>query len=133
MEGLGKRFFYYFIGFGLGCVLVWAMFYRNSDRPSWMPEGRVIEFLESTEVTISEELKCKLGCYDLSSDFLNDEFWEAAEVNFKESATERKPCPEYQITSKDVLIYVEACETKKTATLRSIEKINEKPKQCDCN
>ena len=138
MEGLGRRFFFYLIGFGLGCVLVWAMFYRNSSRPAWMPEGRVLEFLEQHEIQISNDLKCKLDCYTIPHDFMDEAFWKAAEVNFKESATERKPCPEYKITSSlpdgnKFVIYVEACETDETATLRSITHLPEIEMDCDCN
>ena len=138
MEGLGRRFFFYLIGFGLGCVLVWAMFYRNSSRPAWLPEGRVLEFLEEHEVQISDDLNCKLDCYTIPHDFMNEAFWEAATVNFKESATERKPCPEYKITStladgNQLIIYVEACETEETATLRSVEDLSKKDKICACD
>jgi len=131
MQGLARRFLFYFIGFGLGCVLVWAMFYRNTDRAAWMPEGRVLEFLEETEIEISDKSKCQLECYAISADFMNTSFWEAAQVHFKESAVERKPCPEYKISSQGVIIYVEVCQQEKTATLRSVEKSGVEV-ECDC-
>ena len=99
MKGFGKRLFYYLVGFGLGCVLVWAMFYRNGDRPAWMPEGRVLEYLETVEVEVSDELKCKLICYGIPENFMNEDFWAKATVDFKASDVEHEPCPEYKITS----------------------------------
>ncbi|MCO6500108.1 MAG: hypothetical protein J5I47_06985 [Vicingus serpentipes] len=132
MQGLARRFLFYFIGFGLGCVLVWAMFYRNADRPAWMPEGRVLEFLDETEVAINDKAKCQMECYSISTDFMNAAFWEAAKVNFKESAVERQPCPEYKITSGNILIFIEACESEKTATLRNVSVIGKEEQVCGC-
>ena len=138
MKGFGKRLFYYLIGFGMGCVLVWVFFYRNQDRASWMPEGRVVEFLETVEVEINDELKCKLTCYEIPHDFMNEEFWENAKVDFKESAVKRKPCPEYYISSTinegiSIVVYIESCEKAEEATLRNFEIVSMKDKVCDCD
>jgi len=137
MKGFGKRLFYYGIGFGLGCVMVWAMFYRNGDRPAWMPEGRVLEYLETVEVEVNEQLKCELTCYGIPEDFMNEDFWDNAKVHFKASDVEHKPCPEYKITSTtaegyELEIHIESCETDKTATLRSFTDMSRKDKSCDC-
>ncbi len=109
------RLKYYLIGFGLGCVIVWATLYRNNDRPSWLPEGRILEFLAKTEIIINDDLKCKLECNAIPVDFLNETFFKNATVDFKQSATQRKPCPEYQITStlpnkQTIIVYIENCE-----------------------
>jgi len=143
MKGFGRRLFIYMIGFGMGCVLVWAMFYRNSDRASWLPEGRVLEFLADTEVQISDELKCELECQNVSETFLDSTFWANAIVDFDKSVKDRKPCPEHCIvsTTKEGLkleVYIENCEVcmdcadKPDATLRSIVNLSEKEKVCDC-
>ena len=137
MKGFGKRLFYYGIGFGLGCVLVWAMFYRNGDRPAWMPGGRVVEFLETVEVVVNDDLKCKLTCYGIPEDFMNKDFWDNATVDFKASNVKHEPCPEYKITSTtaqgfELEIYIESCETAETATLRSFSDLSRKDKNCDC-
>ena len=131
MQGLARRFLFYFIGFGLGCVMVWAMFYKDTDRPAWMPEGRVLEFLEETPVEISKIAKCQLVCCGLSDGLIDSRFWEEAEVNFKESATQRKPCPEYKITSANLVIYVEVFQQQKRAKLRSVEQVVSEV-ECDC-
>ncbi|MCB9173426.1 MAG: hypothetical protein H6589_02360 [Flavobacteriales bacterium] len=136
------RLKYYLIGFGLGCVIVWATLYRNSDRPSWLPEGRILEFLEKTEIKISDELKCKLECNSIPLDFLNAKFFKNANVDFKQSATQRKPCPEYHITStlpnkQTIVVYIENCELcegcskEGTAELRNFELTNAK-ENCNC-
>lgn len=141
MSFLG-RLKYYLIGFGLGCIVVWATLYRNNDRPSWLPEGRILEFLAKTEVIINNDLKCKLECNNIPLDFLNETFFQNASVDFKQSATQRKPCPEYHITSKlpneqTIIVYIENCELcencsqEETAILRSFE-ITPSVKNCEC-
>jgi len=143
MKGFGRRLFIYMIGFGLGCVLVWAMFYRNGDRDSWLPEGRVLEFLADAEVQISDKLKCELECQNLPETILDSTFWANAEVDFEKSIKDKKPCPEHCIisTTKEGLeleVYIENCEVcldckdKPLATLKSVVKLNEKEKECDC-
>ena len=132
MKGLGRRFMFYFLGFGMGCVIVWAMFYRNQDRDSWLPEGRVLDFIEEHPLQINEKAQCQINCFNIDTNTFNKAFWEAANVNFKESATKRKPCPEYKITYEGLVMYIEICEEEETATLRSIVDIIEKDKGCGC-
>lgn len=131
-----NRLKYYIIGFALGCVIVWATLIKDRERPAWMPEGRVIEYLEKAEILITDEAQCKLDCYAISSDFMNADFWSNAKVNFKKSATERKPCPEYYISSKlangtAIVVYIETCEQENKALLRNIETPNQL--NCKCN
>ena len=136
------RLKYYLIGFGLGCVIVWAILYRNNNKPSWLPEGRILEFLAKTEVIINDDMKCKLECNSIPTDFLNETFFKHAKVNFEESATQRKPCPEYKITStlpnnQKITVYIEncelceGCEKEGTAELRRFE-INSPLIDCSC-
>lgn len=137
-----NRLKYYLLGFGLGCVIVWATLYRNSDRPSWLPQGRILEFLEKADIQISDELKCKLECNAIPLDFMNKAFFKAAKVDFKQSSTQRKPCPEYYITStlpnkQTIIVYIENCELcegcskEGTAELRSFE-IENSIVNCEC-
>ncbi|MGB0887480.1 MAG: hypothetical protein ACPGSL_05105, partial [Vicingaceae bacterium] len=143
-----KKLFYrlkfYGFGFGLGCIAVWATLYNGRDeRSSWLPEGRVLEFLERTDVAISEKLKCELECQGISTTFLDSTFWYNAEVDFDKSATKRKPCPEHYIESttsegKKVSVFIENCETcfdcegEGVASLRSFKDLSGKESACDC-
>jgi len=143
-----KRVFYrlkfYLFGFGLGSVLVWATLYNGRDeRPSWLPEGRVLEFLESTEIEISDKLKCEIECNGLPVNFMDSTFWANANVDFKKSAVERKPCPEHYIEStitdgRKIAVYIENCETcidcdaERTAKLRSIVNLSQQNIDCGC-
>ncbi|MFB0926361.1 MAG: hypothetical protein QMB65_13930 [Vicingaceae bacterium] len=143
-----KKLFYrlkfYGLGFGLGCVAVWATLYNGRDeRSSWMPEGRVLEFLERTDIAISDDLKCQLECEGISENFMDSTFWANAAVDFEKSATKRKPCPEHYIEStlkdgRQVSVFVENCETcfdcegEGVASLRSFDNITQKEIVCDC-
>lgn len=132
------RLKYYLLGFGLGCVVVWATLYRGRDRTSWLPKGRIVSFLKETKVGFTEKSKCQMECIGLSEDFMDDVFWLDAGVDLGKSDTHRKPCPEYYIISKtaqnqELLVYIETCEKEEHATLKSVEVTSkEKGHTCDC-
>ena len=137
------RLKFYGFGFGLGCVVVWATLIKDRERPSFLPEGRVLEFFESTDIRISDELKCQLKCNSIPVTFMDSTFWENANVDFKQSAVKRKPCPEHYVSSKikdgrEIVVYIENCEVcidcdeERVAILRSFINVAEKDKECDC-
>lgn len=142
-----KKLFYrlkfYGFGFGLGCVLVWATLIKDRERPSFLPEGRVLEFFEGTDIRISDKLKCELTCNNIPLNFMDSTFWANAKVDFDKSAVKRKPCPEHYVKSiiKDgraVAVFIENCEVcmdceeERVATLRSVINLSEKVEVCDC-
>jgi hypothetical protein len=143
-----KKLFYrlkfYGLGFGLGCVAVWATLYNGRDeRSSWMPEGRVLQFLESADIVIDEKLECEIGCINLSANFMDSTFWANAEVDFDKSTVKRKPCPEHYIESittdgRKIAVYIENCETcidcdeEMTAELRRVIDLSSKNSECSC-
>lgn len=144
---LDKKFFYrlkfYGLGFGLGCIIVWAMLIKDRERDSWLPEGRVITFLRDVDMDFNSKAKCLMDCYQLDESFMDEEFWKKADVDFDKSAAHRKPCPEYYISStladgQQVIVYIESCETcigceeEGVATLRSIE-LSGSSASCNCN
>jgi len=144
-KGFGYRLRFYLIGFGLGCIMVWAMFYKDNDRRLSTPQGRIFGFIEQVEqVYIEKKVTCQLTCYGIDKDFLDKDFLNEASVDFSKSKVKKTPCPDYFITStlKDgqkVQIYIETClnpcddceESDRTATLKSIELIDS-DKVCDC-
>ncbi len=143
-----KKLFYrlkfYGLGFGLGCIAVWATLYNGRDeRASWLPEGRVLQFLENNDIVINKKLECEISCKNLPANFMDSTFWANAEVFFDKSAVKRKPCPEHYIEStivdgRKIAIYIENCETcidcdeELTAELRSVVDLTAKDKECDC-
>jgi hypothetical protein len=137
------RLKFYGIGFGFGCIVVWATLYKDRDRPSWLPEGRVLEFFEATDIQISDRLKCELECNNMPLNFMDSTFWANADVDFEKSAVKRKPCPEHYVKSKlkdgrEVEVYIENCETcedcekEGVAVLRSFNNLSEQVENCDC-
>ena len=139
------RLKFYGLGFGLGCLLVWATLYKDRDRPSWLPEGRVLEFLEEVDIQISDQLKCELACNNIPISFMDSTFWANADVDFDQSAVKRKPCPEHYIKStikdgREIVVYIENCEycmdckEEGVATLRSVVNLTDPDKDCsNCN
>ncbi|MCC7333412.1 MAG: hypothetical protein IT232_12475 [Flavobacteriales bacterium] len=141
MNFLG-RLKYYLLGFGLGCIVVWATLYKDRDRPSWLPQGRILEFLERTTINMGDQVKCKLECHQIPNGFMDKKFWKNASVDFEKSATKRKPCPEYYITgtlenNQKIILYIESCETcencsqEGSATLRNFE-LENSSQTCNC-
>jgi hypothetical protein len=141
-KGLTRRLKFYGIGFGLGLILVWATLLKDRDRASWLPEGRILDFLEKVDLTITKKAQCQLDCLQIDPNLFDKTFWENAEVDFKKSAVKLKPCPEHYIKSKladgrVIALLIENCETcidceaERTAFLRSIE--IEGVENCECD
>jgi len=130
MDKFIHRLKYYLIGFGLGCVMVYAIFYTGDDaRSSWLPEGRVLEFIEETELVVTNKyITCTLECNNIALEDFDKTFFQKAKVNFSESATTREPCPEYQIEGKladgrEVILLIETCEPRRLSTAEEKEDI----------
>lgn len=127
--------------------MVWAIFYSGDDaRSSWLPEGRVLEFIEKTPLIANNKATCLLKCNNLTLKDINALFFKKATINFGESATKRKPCPEYKIlgtlaNGDEITVFIEVCEQKRlskadekegVATLREII-FKDQNKNCNCN
>lgn len=91
-----KRLRLFIFGILLGSGIVWAFLFRNRDMPAWTPEGRVLEALQNNPVKISSLAKCKLSCYELSTDDIL-EVLRTADVHFSESNIRGKQVPEYVV------------------------------------
>lgn len=129
MDKFINRLKFYLIGFGLGCVMVWAIFYTGDDaRSSWLPEGRVLEFIEETGVTVESRMNCLLTCNNISISEFGTGFFKNAKVNFKGSTTSREPCPVYKIEGKlidgrTISVFIETCEPRRLSTVEEKEGI----------
>jgi len=146
MDKLIHRLKYYLIGFGLGCVMVYAIFYTGDDaRASWLPKGRILEFIAETPLTLTEKSSCLLSCNQIDAAELDEEFFLSTSVKFKESNTKREPCPEYKLigklkSGKKVVVFIEACEPRRLSTAEEKEGVatlldiyfEENPLTCDC-
>lgn len=64
-----RRLKFYFIGFGIGLLMVYFMFFRESERDldKWMPEQRILEEIREDSLLIhSASFGCAVNCYQLN-------------------------------------------------------------------
>lgn len=119
------------IGFGLGLLIVYVIF-GDRELNTWTPQKRVLTAIDSSEVSFSERAICLMQCLQLQ-----ENEWRAiqktAEVDFSESATKRKPCPNYRLNAiyreKNYALIWEVCEKEGKVKLLTIV---EAGKNCDC-
>lgn len=130
MDRFIHRLKFYLIGFGLGCIMVYVIFYTGEDaRSSWLPQGRVLEFIEGTELVINEkQVICALACNNITLADFDKTFFKKAKVNFSKSATKKEPCPEYQIEGRladgrEVILLIETCEPRRLSTAEEKEDV----------
>lgn len=84
-----KRLFLYLIGFFLGSVLVYFLFFRDKSR-SFFPSAIVLDTLQSKELTIEKKAECFLSCYRINRSNIKELLAEG-EVNFSESSPRETP------------------------------------------
>lgn len=131
MNTFWRRFRTYLIGVGLGLLLVY-IFFGDRDLGFWTPEGRVLTAIDSSEISLSDKVICQLTCLSLEEQDWK-ELVSVANVDFSNSATRKKPCPEYilvAITEKGAYkMYWEVCEQKEKVKFLSIEQTGN---NCNC-
>lgn len=95
MNFLGRLKFYGF-GFGLGLLIVWAMF---GTRSCTTPNDMKMQELVFQHLQLSEQAKCKLNCLRMNEALLKIEL-RHFEVNYDVSAPRKEPCGEYFVQPK---------------------------------
>ncbi len=105
--------------------------FGTRDWTSWTPEGRVLITIKQAEFKAAALAECQIACIGLERDSISKILIQGAEVNFKLSETEKKPCPIYYITiAKAELHYkLEMCERDSLVNLIAIDKVG---LECDC-
>lgn len=126
-----KRLRMYFVGVGLGLIAVY-FFFGDRDLDNWTPQSRVLNGIDSAEVTISKRALCQMNCLEISEvDVLSIKA--NAEVDFAESEPQQEPCPLYRLKShwkeRDYQLFYTLCESKQKAELISLIQIG---KSCNC-
>lgn len=87
-----RRVRVYFVGVGLGCLLVYFFLIRGKGRDFgfWLPENRVIHEISESNMSYHPKATCELACFSLSHDSIP--LWiKQCEVNFSQSLTREKP------------------------------------------
>ncbi len=86
-----RRLRAYTIGLTLGVLLVVAMFKeRLSVLTAWLPENRVLQELNSSDLTYSPAALCELKCLGLDTSHVSETMREG-KVRFSLSETHTKP------------------------------------------
>jgi hypothetical protein len=84
-----KRLFLYLVGFFLGSVLVYILFFKDKSR-SFFPSAIVLDTLQSSSMEIDKKAECVLSCYHIHASDIKEMLAEG-EVNFSESSPREKP------------------------------------------
>ena len=92
----GQRIRLYLAGFIIGCVGVYLMLFRGTDRTYWLPNNRVKEQVNKSTFSFSEHAKCIMDCKQITEEEVR-EVLKNGDVNFSESDTRGVPCPSYAI------------------------------------
>lgn len=120
-----RRFRLFFIGVGLGSLMVYVMF-GDRDLTTWTPQSRVIAAIDSAEVSIDDRANCQLECLGFTIEKV-DRLTKKADVDFGNSNVKHEPCPIYRLKTKDegkaVEMIWEVCERANTAKLMGITKV----------
>jgi hypothetical protein len=125
-----KRFKFFAIGLTLGTLVVYVIF-GSRDLTSWTPQGRVLITIKQAEFKATDKAECQIACLGLERDSIAKILIKGADVDFKKSETQKKPCPIYDITIAEAELHykLEMCERDSLVNLLSIDK---KGLVCDC-
>lgn len=84
---MGKRISLYLIGFIAGCIVVYFMLIKGSDRgfSYWYPSKRVLDELRKCELKTDEHTRCLMNCYGVSEKEISKMLTDG-EVIFDESS-----------------------------------------------
>jgi hypothetical protein len=98
---IGRNLLAYILGIGLGSVLVWALWLRNRDVPSFWPEGMVRDKIVEATLEPNDTNACFLTCLATTDSLVRNAI-KKGDVKFSISKTRRKPAPVYAIDTKSL-------------------------------
>ena len=131
----GRRIILYAGGFVIGCVLVYFMLIRGNDRSYWLPENRLKDQVQHSQVIFSEHAKCIMACRSISEEEVNF-ILKNGDVNFGDSDIHNTPCPSYAFDGatsegKKIRIVCTACDS--IAEVTTAIKLDNGQDTCRCN
>ena len=126
-----KRLRTYLVGVGLGLLIVYIIF-GDRDLTAWTPQGRVLTTIDSSSQSYSDLALCQMQCLHISDSILF-QIQDEANVDFSESDTRKKPCPEYKLysafESNNYVLRWKVCEDQEEVELLSIVSLE---RECPC-
>jgi hypothetical protein len=96
-----RGFLAYGFGIGLGSFLVWALWLRNRDVPSFWPEGMVKDKITNALIEPNTTNDCYLKCME-TNDSLVRNLLKKGDVKFSISKTRKVAAPIYAIDTRTV-------------------------------
>jgi hypothetical protein len=120
---IGKRFFYFLIGSGMGILMVIFLFGDRDIQCNYLPNDRVLYDLRRQQLKLASAAKTFL-----QEQALPDSVWtwalERGDVDFAASQPRKKPCKIYVIDLKapdpPLRLTVESCDS--VATVQEVER-----------
>lgn len=109
-----RRLRLYLIGVAIGVVVVYFMLLYKRDRPSWMPQGRILEQIAASEIIFTEKALLNIHSLNLNEEEIKKSITKNGSVIFSKSDTQRKPCPVYFIEDKkneEIFYRAEVCDS----------------------
>ena len=100
--GLFRKLRLYLFGVIMGGIISYFMFIKDRDLSYWTPERQVTGRLKMYALSYTDKAKCQMECNHLTEQELKLEM-DSASVDFKNSETQRKPCPIYSVYTNDGL------------------------------
>jgi hypothetical protein len=97
----GKRILIYFLGFFIGCVLVYFALFQGRNRTYWLPANRVKNRIQNSKILFSAHAKYMMACNHISETDING-LLQDGDVNFRESNVHAIPCPSYILEGKNL-------------------------------
>lgn len=119
----GKRFFYFFIGAGLGILVVSFLFGNRDIQCNYFPNDRVLYDLRQQKLTVAPAAKAFRY-----KQALPDSIWrwalERGDVDFEASEPRREPCKiyiiDFQAKTQALRLTVESCDS--VATVQDVKR-----------
>ncbi len=119
---LFKRFRSYFIGFGIGIIMVIFIFRDKANLfTSWLPENRVLIDLYQADLKITPKAACQLACVGKDLKQIRESFKDSTSVEFSQSKTHQVPreyCVMQQINGEPTCLMISVLDS--TATINEL-------------
>ena len=91
-----RRFWIFGIGFLIGSVLVYFTLFRGQDRSYWLPENRIKDLIQQSELVYSSHAICVMDCRNINKEDVS-KILKTGDVNYEESNIHNTSCPSYAI------------------------------------
>ncbi|NAW50182.1 hypothetical protein GNY06_01850 [Elizabethkingia argentiflava] len=120
-----RRFRFYLTGLIPGILFVFFILNQKESGCSYFPNERVIAETLTKDFILTDDFKKELEALHLSPIFLKDSIITKGNIDFKRSAAQQQPCPQYLLIypAKHPIYEIEYEKCKEMARFISLKKI----------